>query len=215
MTLVLAHRGACWDVPENTLAAFELAVEEGADYVEFDVREAPGGTLVVAHDPVRGEPPPGTPTLDETVGALAGRVGLAVEAKDGAAMRGALAALKAHRIAADDVLLLSFRIRDLQHAQRERPDLRYVLHLGRRPDPAAASRFWGVGFEDDRARPGQIALARSLGLAATVFTVNDPGRARELASLGVEGIFTDRPGLIRRALAEAPGFAPSRARSAR
>jgi glycerophosphoryl diester phosphodiesterase len=211
MTLVLAHRGACWDVPENTLAAFELAVEEGADYVEFDVREAPGGALVVAHDRVRGEPPPGTPTLDETLEALAGRVGLAVEAKDAAAMRGALAALKAHRVAADDVLVLSFRLRDLEHAQRERPDLRYLLHLGRRPDPAAASCFWGVGFEDARARPRQIALARSLGLAATVFTVNEPARMRELASLGVAGIFTDRPALARETLAEpARGASPRR-----
>lgn len=157
---------------------------------------------MIAHDPLRGTPPPGTPTLDETLEALAGRVGLAVEAKDGAAMRGALAALKAHRVAADEVLVLSFHLRHLEHAQRERPDLRYVLNLGRRPDPAAASRFWGVGFEDARARPRRIALARSLGLAVTVFTVNEPARMRELASLGVAGIFTDRPELARETLAE-------------
>jgi glycerophosphoryl diester phosphodiesterase len=202
VTLVLAHRGACWDVPENTLAAFELAVEQGADYVEFDVREAPDGTLVVAHDPVGRRRPPGTPTLDETLETLTGRVGLAVEAKDGAAMRGVLAALKAHRVAAEEVLVLSFRIRDLEQAQRERPDLRYVLHLGIRPDPVAASRFWGVGLEDAHAPPGGIALARSLGLAATVFTVNEPARMRELASLGVSGIFTDRPALARETLAD-------------
>lgn len=201
MTLVIAHRGACWDAPENTLDAFELAVEHGADYVEFDVRAILDGRLVVAHDPIRADPPPGTPTLDETFEALRGRVGLAVEAKEGAAMRGALAALAAHRIAADDVIVLSFRIRDLSHARRIRPDLRYVLHLGRRPDPTAATRFWGVGFRDESARPRQIALARSLGLATTVFTINEPARMRELASLGVTGILTDRPGLLRQVLA--------------
>ncbi|HYY76517.1 MAG TPA: glycerophosphodiester phosphodiesterase [Gaiellaceae bacterium] len=197
MTLVLAHRGASWDAPENTLAAFELAVEQGADYVEFDARTAPDGTLVVSHEPVSGEAPPGIPTLDATLEALRGRVGLAAEAKDGAAMKGLLAALKAHRIPAEDVLVLSFRIRDLWHAQRARPDLRYVLNLGRRPDPTAAARFWGVGFEDRSARPARLALAGSLGLAATVFTVNDPARMRELAALGVDGIFSDRPGLLR------------------
>ncbi len=76
-----------------------------------------------------------------------------------------LAALRAHRIAAENVLVLSFRIRDLWHAQRARPDLRYVLNLGRRPDPTAAARFWGVGFEDRSASPGRLALAGSLGLA--------------------------------------------------
>ena len=195
--LVLAHRGAAWDAPENTLEAFELAVAQGADYVEFDVRAAPDGTIVVSHEPVSGEPSPGTPTLDATLEALRGRVGLAAEAKEGAAMNGLLAALKAHRVAAEDVLVLSFRIRDLWHAQRTRPDLRYVLNLARRPDPTAATRFWGVGFEDRTASPGRLALATSLGLATTVFTVNEPARMRELASLGVDGIFSDRPGLLR------------------
>jgi glycerophosphoryl diester phosphodiesterase len=197
MTLVLAHRGSCWDAPENTLEAFQLAVEQGADYVEFDVRTTEDGTFVVAHEPISGEAPPGTPTLDATLEALRGRVGLAAEAKDGAAMNGLLAALKAHRVAAEDVLILSFRIRDLWHAQRARPDLRYVLNLGSRPDPTAATRFWGVGFEDRSASPGRLSLARSLGLATTVFTVNDPARMRELASLAVDGIFSDRPGLLR------------------
>jgi glycerophosphoryl diester phosphodiesterase len=197
MTLVLAHRGASWDAPENTLEAFELAIEQGADYVEFDVRTAQDGTLVLAHDPLVGEPPPGTTTLEAALEALRGRVGLAVEAKDGAAMQGVLAALKAQRVAAETVLVLSFRIRYLQQAQRARPDLRYVLNLGRRPDPTAAARLWGVGFEDRSASPGRIALARSLGLATTVFTVNEPARMRELASLGVDGIFSDRPGLLR------------------
>ncbi len=197
MTLVLAHRGAAWDAPENTLEAFELAVAQGADYVEFDVRTAPDGALVVSPEPVSAEPPPGTPTLDATLETLRGRVGLAAQAKEGAAMNGLLAALKAHRVAAEDVLVLSFRIRDLWQAQRARPDLRYVLNLGRRPDPTAAMRFWGVGFEDRSASPGRLALAKSLGLAATVFTVNEPARMRELVSLGVAGIFSDRPALLR------------------
>ena len=31
---MIAHRGASWDLPENTLPAFERAIEIGADYVE-------------------------------------------------------------------------------------------------------------------------------------------------------------------------------------
>ena len=76
--LVLAHRGACWKVPENTLEAFELAIAEEADYVEFDVR-ARSGRLVICHDP---GPPEDVPTLDEVLAALTGRVGLCVEVKE-------------------------------------------------------------------------------------------------------------------------------------
>jgi len=47
---VIAHRGASRAAPENTLAAFERAVEEGADWIELDVQENAEGTVVVAHD---------------------------------------------------------------------------------------------------------------------------------------------------------------------
>ncbi len=56
VTFVIAHRGACWELPENTLAAFERAIEVGADYVELDVHATSNGTLVVCHDaPLGGE----------------------------------------------------------------------------------------------------------------------------------------------------------------
>jgi len=48
--LVLGHRGASADAPENTLAAFRLAMEQGADGVELDVWRCATGEVVVAHD---------------------------------------------------------------------------------------------------------------------------------------------------------------------
>jgi len=50
--LVLAHRGACRRAPENTLEAFRLAGDLGADGVELDVRRTADAVLVVSHDPV-------------------------------------------------------------------------------------------------------------------------------------------------------------------
>ncbi len=47
---VIAHRGASAHAPENTLAAFELAVQQGADAVEFDVKLTADGQVVVLHD---------------------------------------------------------------------------------------------------------------------------------------------------------------------
>jgi glycerophosphoryl diester phosphodiesterase len=48
---VIAHRGASGAAPENTLAAFELAVRQGADAFELDVRLTGDGVPVVLHDP--------------------------------------------------------------------------------------------------------------------------------------------------------------------
>jgi glycerophosphoryl diester phosphodiesterase len=48
--LVLGHRGASADAPENTLAAFRLARREGADGVELDVWRCATGEVVVGHD---------------------------------------------------------------------------------------------------------------------------------------------------------------------
>ncbi|NBQ44386.1 MAG: glycerophosphodiester phosphodiesterase, partial [Mycobacteriaceae bacterium] len=47
---VVAHRGASADRPEHTLAAYELALQEGADGVECDVRLTSDGHLVCVHD---------------------------------------------------------------------------------------------------------------------------------------------------------------------
>jgi glycerophosphoryl diester phosphodiesterase len=48
--LVIAHRGASAHAPENTVAAFERALHDGADGIEFDVRLASDGVPVVIHD---------------------------------------------------------------------------------------------------------------------------------------------------------------------
>jgi glycerophosphoryl diester phosphodiesterase len=50
MTLVVAHRGAAAAAPENTMQAFRLAVEMGADAIELDVHLSADGKLAVIHD---------------------------------------------------------------------------------------------------------------------------------------------------------------------
>lgn len=47
---VLAHRGASAYAPENTARAFRLAIEQRADWLEFDVQQTRDGQLVVFHD---------------------------------------------------------------------------------------------------------------------------------------------------------------------
>ncbi|MCP5523372.1 MAG: glycerophosphoryl diester phosphodiesterase membrane domain-containing protein [Verrucomicrobiales bacterium] len=48
--VVIAHRGGAAVAPENTLAAFERAIADGADWLELDVQENADGEVVVVHD---------------------------------------------------------------------------------------------------------------------------------------------------------------------
>ena len=48
---IVAHRGASFDAPENTVAAIKLAWEQKADAAEFDVFLSKDGKIVVMHDP--------------------------------------------------------------------------------------------------------------------------------------------------------------------
>jgi len=48
--VIIAHRGASAHAPENTIAAFRLAVEQGADAIELDAKLASDGHVVVIHD---------------------------------------------------------------------------------------------------------------------------------------------------------------------
>ena len=48
--IIFAHRGASAHAPENTLAAFELALAQGADAIELDVKLSADGHVVVIHD---------------------------------------------------------------------------------------------------------------------------------------------------------------------
>jgi glycerophosphoryl diester phosphodiesterase len=106
--LVVAHRGASADRPENTVPAFERALDAGADAVEFDVRVSADGHPVVMHDPSVDRTTDGTglvrdlslvaikrlrirsssgedvevPTLAETLAELSGRAAIDVEIKN-------------------------------------------------------------------------------------------------------------------------------------
>ncbi|MEO9599997.1 glycerophosphodiester phosphodiesterase [Parasphingorhabdus sp.] len=48
--IIIAHRGASGERPEHTLAAYELAIEQGADYIEPDLVLTKDGVLVARHE---------------------------------------------------------------------------------------------------------------------------------------------------------------------
>lgn len=197
--LVIAHRGASWELPENTVPAFERTIEVGADFVELDVHARRDGALVVCHDPP-GEATAAT-ALEQVLDLCRGRIGVMVELKRPHRYRRFDIVLRTLALLDDDAVVVSFEAGAIATVRALRPKLRTVQHVALVPLRLAAARgCWAVGFEDSRATPPALARARRLGLATTVYTVNEQDRMRELAAAGVTGIFTDRPDLARRAL---------------
>jgi glycerophosphoryl diester phosphodiesterase len=147
--LVVAHRGASLEQPENTIEAFEAAIDAGADAVEFDVRMTADGHAVVMHDPDVSRTTDGTglvsemtleeirklgvPTLRESLECLAGRAAADIEIKNlpgepgftperEAAVEATLDALDAVSFPGQ-VIVSSFNPASLAHSRALRPDV--------------------------------------------------------------------------------------------
>lgn len=180
---MIAHRGASAELPENTLPAFERAIEIGADYVEFDVHN----DLSVTHDrPQRGV---AYPSLREVLDLCHGRIGVMVELKRprGDTVERTLSLLR------DDDVVVCFQRPPLVEARARRPRIRTVQHVGFGVSIRRAAEAWAAGFQDERVTRRGLDAARRLGLETLVYTVNDEARMRALRDLGASGIFTDRP----------------------
>lgn len=197
---VIAHRGASAYAPENTLAAFDLAIAQGADTIELDVHAG----LVVAHDP----PAPGQRLL--SLDAVLARYGTAtrylVDLKDPRpAWEGeVLSAIDRHGLR-DRCTLQSFDAPGLIRLHRLAPGLPYVL-LYRRAASAAIdlravpSCIAGIGPWHPVVRAHLVARASARGLTLRPWTVDDPAEARRLAGLGVRHLVTNAPDVILDAL---------------
>lgn len=226
MPLVIGHRGASADHPENTIAAFNGARDQGADGVELDVRRTHDGVLVVHHDPIVAgsvviadafahELPPTVPTLAEALGACVGLL-VNVEIKNDPGEPGfdgtdRLVNQTIEVIAASggsDILVSSFHLPTIdQVRQRDvQLDTGFLVLDPTQPHDAVrvaadgghrALHPWNVCTTE-----GIVDSAHEAGLVVNVWTVDDADRIRQLASWGVDGIITNRPSFARSALAD-------------
>jgi glycerophosphoryl diester phosphodiesterase len=212
--LVIAHRGA-WDpAPQNSIAAFERAVELGADGFELDVRRTADGRLVVIHDQRVGVTPVGrlsadalrerlapgqAPDLDDVLATLSGRRALVdIELKEDGYV-GETMAVVARHLTPDRYVITSFLDPVLPQARAAVPEARTGLLLAaRRPArmlerrvEQAAPDF--LALHTTLARTGLLEFAARRGLPAWVWTVNEPRLLRTLlADPRVEAVITDR-----------------------
>ena len=221
VTWVIAHRGASAEEQENTLPAFERAIELGADYVEFDVQAACDGGLVVFHDltldrltpargPLRRRPLAelrelGIPTLAEVLELTAQRIGVMVELKSPWLFRRHDFVARTVRLLPDDAVVVSFSRAAILETRRRRPACDRPARRLRDLDPGSRRLRVGRGFRRRSCDGARNREGQSLGLQALVYTVNEPSRLLALREMGVDGVFTDYPGLARETLARRPG----------
>jgi glycerophosphoryl diester phosphodiesterase len=186
-TLIVAHRGASSEAPENTLEAFERAIAVGADMIEFDVRRADDGGLVISHDPVRRTAAK-LPSLEETLRATHGKIQLDVELKEPGCEHDAIDLLLQY-FALDQFCITSFLAPALSATR--------AIHSGIRTGLIFATWSASILATDcDLLVPHYrlVNRAAEIGKPLFVWTVDDPARTVKLFDHPlVEAIVTNNP----------------------
>lgn len=219
-TRVIAHRGASVERPENTLAAFELAVAQRADMIETDLHLLRDGAIALFHDDdVRGRPVgahdlaelraalPQAPTLQETLDAVGRQIDFNLELK--APRAGPYEGLEAHvldlvrrREILSRTLFSSFSDTVLRRLRELEPKARLGTLVSARQPGDILARAASVGAEavhlDLRlATAARIREAHAAGYQVNVWTVDRPEDQKRLVGEGTDGILTNLPAQLR------------------
>ncbi|MBI2813476.1 MAG: glycerophosphodiester phosphodiesterase [Opitutae bacterium] len=227
-TLVIAHRGASAEKPENTLAAFRRALALKADGIELDVQVTRDGVPAVFHDAglrrltgrpgrladhtwrelkelrVAGTEP--IPRLADALALVRGRAVVQIELKRGATVAPVVRAVRRAR-ATRWVILASFEAPLVRAAAKLAPDIpRMLISAGRggagkllRQMTAAGAGGLSLRHRAVRNR-AMVAAIHAGGATLWCWTVNDAATARRLAEWGVGALIGDNPGLLRGAV---------------
>ncbi|MEM7798187.1 MAG: glycerophosphodiester phosphodiesterase family protein [Chloroflexota bacterium] len=228
--LVIAHRGASGDAPENTLVAFQLAEAQQADGFEFDVHLSADGVPVVIHDRKLERTTTGTglvssltvsqlkeldagegesiPTLEEVFSTFGERMLYNIELKGfyfhSNQLEQTVADLMRRHNLAHCVTVSSFSFLNM-HRYRAVGDEATLMGMIRYPSPQALSHYIFRG-NVDHPHFSMVDVAymdwavNKKGMRVHVWTVNEPQEGKRLIELGVHGIMTDHPKRMREAL---------------
>ncbi len=235
--LAFAHRGGAVDFPENTMAAFQAAVEMGFTYLETDAYATRDGVLLSFHDdrldrvtnhqgaieeldyaavkPARigGQEP--IPLLEDLIAAFPD-ARFNIDPKHDACVEPLIEAIK-RTGAVERVCIGSFSDKRLQR-MRDALGPKLCTSLG--PLGTARLRFsaWGLpmgGFSAvgcaqipviqsgfTLGNKSMVDRAHKAGLQVHIWTIDDPDEMNRLLDMGVDGLMTDRPAVLKQVLQE-------------
>lgn len=167
--LVIAHRGFSWIAPENTLVAYQKAIDIGVGLAECDVYLSKDGVPVCFHDKKLDRTSDGEgaigdrtlaelkqldagswkspdfageriPTLVELLKLVKGRLRLVIEIKQTGMEQEVIDALKATDVEPDAVMIFSFDYETVRRIAELEPELPTTWLIGKLPEDKAARR---------------------------------------------------------------------------
>jgi glycerophosphoryl diester phosphodiesterase len=209
--LLLGHRGARRYSPENTVAAFELALEHDCDGFEFDVRLTADRRLIICHDPhLAGREiatsrydqfAPGTPCLPDVLERFAARAFLDIELKV-AGMEAEVADLLRERPPQRGYFVSSFLPDVLERLHAADKSLAQGLICNSQQQLAAWTSLpiQALFLERGLITPGTVEALQAAGKQVFVWTVNREREMRQFAGLKVDGIVSDDTRLLAQTL---------------
>jgi len=224
--LIIAHRGASAEKPENTLAAFRRALALRVDGIELDVHVTRDGVPVVFHDDklkrltgakgrltdftwaelaklrVRGTEP--IPRLIDVLRLTRLRTVVQIELKAGVPIPPVVQAVKTAR-ALGWVIFASFDVALVRQAGELAPKApRMLISESRRSRAVilrqlASCKALGLSFNHRRVPSAAwVQYFQLRGYSVWTWTVNDPAAMTRLAGWGVDALLGDDPALMRR-----------------
>lgn len=206
--MILGHRGAPLEAVENSLAGFVRAIELGAHGIECDLRRLRDGSIVLFHDGTAG----GEIVENLDRAGLEAIVGPVADASVLSSLpASALLDLEVKKSGWEEELVEL--VRSLPNAFVSSFDHEVLVRMRRLGWDGDLGALLEEPARFDRSHPGVRAsrylLPRSArvsgddvvgwieeGFEVIPWTVNDIGRARQLAGWGCRGIITDLPGLM-------------------
>src|SRR5271169_922659 len=200
--LLLGHRGAraFRYIPENTLASFELCLEQGCDGFEFDVRLSGDGQAVICHDATTGgveiartvSKRLALPTLEDVLRQFADRAFLDMELKVAGLEAQTLTDLRKHP-PQKRFVISSFlpEVLTAIHALDPAVPLGFLCETGVQLCGWRETAAEWVIPRFDLADRELIELVHAAGKKIMIWTVNRAERMREFAEWGVDAIISD------------------------
>ena len=215
--LLIAHRGASKIAPENTLKAFQKAIELEADYIEFDVHQSKDGEVVIMHDANtfrttrhfgaiknmtlkelkslnagEGEK---IPTLQELIEIAKGKIKLQLEIKDEGMVKKIVTILKDADFI-ESTTISSFKHKELLEVQKIEPSINLValivgINTIKIIKKAIRNKFQAIQPFYTFIRKSFIDSAHENNIKINAWIVNSKETMKKLIEMGIDGIITN------------------------
>lgn len=222
----VGHRGASGYEPENTLLAFQKAIDVGADMVELDVHMCKSGELVVMHDDTVDRTTNGTgriedktlaelkglecqkgeriPTLPEVLDLLDKKIKVDIEIKGKGTANQVRAIIEeyvdSHGWKYSDFMVSSFRHDELWAIRETDPELQIGVLTEMIPPGflgfARKIKAYSVNVPVDKIDEKFVDSAHRKGLKVFVYAANNTPEIQKVKKLNVDYICSDYPDKI-------------------